>query len=235
MAAESEGLTELADGVWLTSAPVRFLGLRLTATMTVLRLGDGDLLLHSPVAMTPARKRAVDALGPVAHLYSPNTYHHLKMGEWAAAYPDARTHAPPGLVKKRPDLRIDRVHGSAPEAAFASFVDELPIAGFRLQETVLFYRPARTLVVADLVHNIGRPQHAWTRVYTRMMGFYDRVALSRMIRWAAFPDRHAARRSLDDVMAFPFDRIIVGHGAPIVNEARERLLGAYAWLPQRHP
>lgn len=30
--------------------------------------------------------------------------------------------------------------------------------------------------------------------YTRLIGFYDRVALSRAIRWLAFSDRSAARR-----------------------------------------
>ena len=42
-------LTPFAEGVWLSTAPVQFLGMRLTATMTVLRMGDGSLLLHSPV------------------------------------------------------------------------------------------------------------------------------------------------------------------------------------------
>ena len=229
MTNREEVLKELADGVWVTSAPVRFLGLRLTATMTVLRLG-GDLLVHSPVALTPQTKRAVDALGRVAHLYAPNAFHHLRLGSWAAAYPEASIHAPPSLVKKRPDLRIDRIHGSALDPALIGIIDELRIAGFRLDETVLFHRPSKTLVLADLVHNIGRPEHGWTRIYTRMMGFYDRVALSRMIRWTAFSDRHAARRSVDDVLALPLERIVVGHGSPIVDEPRVVLAEAYAWL-----
>jgi hypothetical protein len=133
--------------------------------------------------MTPERRAAVESLGPVAHLYAPNVYHHLRIGEWAAAFPSARLHAPPGLARKRPDLRIDRVHDAAPAAAMIGIVDELRIDGFRLEESVLVYRPARTLVVADLVHNIGAPRHRWTRLYTRLMGFHDRVALSRMIRW----------------------------------------------------
>ena len=159
--ASDETLTPFADGIWISTEPVRFLGLRLTSTMTVIRLGDGSLLLYSPVAMTPARRAAVDALGSVAHLYAPNTFHHRWIGDWAAAFPAARLHAPPDLAKKRRDLRIDRVHGAgAPEPAFAGVVDELRIDGFRLQETVLLYAPARTLVVADLVHNIGRPHTA---------------------------------------------------------------------------
>ncbi len=62
------------------------------------------------------------------------------------------------------------------------------------------------------------------------MGFYDRVALSRMIRWAAFSDRAAARRSLDEVLAQPFDRLIVGHGAPLAAGGRDALAAAYSWL-----
>jgi hypothetical protein len=223
-------LIPFAEGIWLSTAPVRFLGMQLTATMTVLRLGDKSLLLHSPVEMTPERREAVEALGRVAHLYSPNLYHHLRIGEWASAFPSARVHAPRGLNRKRPDLRVDRIHGEVPEPAFAGTVDEVAIHGFRLRETVLLFRPARTLVVADLVHNVGRPRHSWTRIYTRTMGFYDRVALSRMIRWAAFADRVAARRSLEAMLALPFDRVIVGHGTPLQEGARAAIAQAYSWL-----
>ncbi len=223
-------LTPFAEGVWVGTEPARILRMRLTTTMTVLRLGDGSLLLHSPVAMTPERRAAVEVLGPVAHLYAPNLYHHRRIGEWAAAFPSALLHAPARLAKKRPDLRIDRVHQATLGPALAGVVDELRIDGFRLEESVLLYRPARTLVVADLVHNVGRPRHRWTRFYTRTMGFYDRVALSRMFRWTAFSDRAAARRSLDEVLALPFDRLIVGHGAPLAAGGRDALASAYSWL-----
>jgi hypothetical protein len=62
------------------------------------------------------------------------------------------------------------------------------------------------------------------------MGFYDRVALSSVIRLTAFPDHTAARRSLDAVLALPFDRIVVGHGDPITTNAHDALAGVYAWL-----
>jgi hypothetical protein len=94
----------------------------------------------------------------------------------------------------------------------------VPVDGFRLEERALVHRPSRTLVVADLVHNIGTPARAWTRVYAGAMGFYGRVALSRMLRWAAFSDRASARRSVDN---------------PVLEGAREALATAYAWLPAR--
>jgi hypothetical protein len=223
-------MTPFAEGVWLDTEPVRIVGTRLTVTMTVLRLGDGSLLLDSPIAMTHERRAAVEALGEVTHLYAPNTFHHLSLGDWSAAFPAAKVHAPKGLEKKRPDVGIERNPGDAPEPAFVSVVDEIRIDGFRLEETALFYRPARTLVVADLVHNVGCPEYAWTKFYTKTMGFYGRVALSRALRWTAFSDRAAARRSLDELLTFPFERLVVGHGTPVTVNARDALAAAYAWM-----
>jgi hypothetical protein len=231
MIGSDEALTPLAEGLWVSTEPVTFPpGLHLTATMAVVRLTDGGLLLYSPVALTPSRRAAVEAIGRVAHLYAPNTYHDRWIGEWAVAFPSARLHAPAGLARKRSDLRVDRTQGVALEPAFEGVVDEVRIDGFRLEESVILYRPARALIVADLAHNVGRPEHGWTKLYTRMMGFHDRVALSRILRWAAFSDRARARRCLDDVLARPFDRLVVGHGAPLAGGAREALAAAYTWL-----
>lgn len=230
-AADGEtGLTELTEGVWVASAPVRIVGTQLTATMTILRLASGELLVHSPGPLSEERRSAVEQMGRVAHIYAPNLYHHLYAGQWASAFPEARVHAAKGLTKKRPDLEVHRIHGSESEPDFSASLEEIPIEGCRLRESVLFHRDTGTLVVADLVHNVGRPKGAWTQTYAKMMGFYDTVALSRALRWTAFPDRAAAQRSLDRVLELPIERIVVGHGTPIVTSARDRLSEAFRWL-----
>ena len=228
-------LTSFTEGVWYDTGPVNIVGMRLTATMTVLDLGDGGLLVHSPLPLTPERRAAVLALGNVTELYAPNTFHHAWLGEWSQGFPEARVHAPAALASKRSDLRIDRFHDQEQAASFSDLVLEIPIAGFRLAETVLVYRPSDTAVVTDLVHNIGRPVDPWTKLYSRVMGFYDRVALSRVIRWTAFSDRRAARRSVELLLGQPFDRLIVGHGAPLHQFGREALAGALAFLPSAAP
>src|SRR5690606_13736394 len=167
MHAESEAavFSEVVQGASCSEEPVRILGTRLTATMTVLRLQDGSLLLHSPVKMTAARKRAVERQGDVLHIYAPNLFHHVWAADWAAAFPQARLHAPRGLAKKRPDLTIHRYHGSDADSAWSESVEEIPIDGFRLHESALFHRATGTLLVADLVHNVGQPSGLWTKTY----------------------------------------------------------------------
>lgn len=56
--ARDERPTPLADGVWIDHAPARILGMQLTSTMTVLRLGDGSLLLHSRDSFPVDARRA---------------------------------------------------------------------------------------------------------------------------------------------------------------------------------
>lgn len=221
-------LERVADGVWSATGPVSIVGMALTTTMVVIQLEDGSVLLHSPLPMTPERRAEVEVVGRVAHLYAPNTFHHLWLGEWAAAFPEARVHAPAGLRAKRAELRIDRTHG---DGAPPPGLDEIRIDGFRLEESVLVHRASRTLVVADLVHHVGTPPGVWTKTYATLMGFYGKVAQSSMLRWVGYTDRRAARRSVDAVLAHDFDRIVVGHGAPVVVSAREQLRAACAWMP----
>jgi hypothetical protein len=227
----SREVAQLTEGVWVASDPVRIVGTTLTTTMTILRLSDETLLVYSPVELTPERHAAVKSLGKVSHVYAPNLFHHLHARGWVEAFPDVRVHAPRGLDRKRRDLRVDRVHGSGPEPGFSELIQEVAIEGFRLGETALFYRPARLLLVADLFHNVGRPQGAWTKTYTKWMGFYDQIALSRMLRWTAFSDRKAARASIDALLTLPIECIVVGHGAPIRDDASQALAQAFAWLP----
>lgn len=223
-------LSTIAEGVWTDTTPVRILGTELSATMTVLRLPAGDLVLHSPVPLTNDRRREIEALGTVRHLMAPNLFHYSWFTEWAAVYPNAELHAPARLSKKRPDLPTTRLNALEAGAALADSIDLVSIAGCRLGETALFYQPARVLVVADLVHNVGQPEGGWTRFYTKTMGFYDRVALSRVLRWTAFSDKAAARRSVDRLLDFDFETLIVGHGAPITAAAKTALERALSWL-----
>ena len=57
-------LRQLAKDLWVAERPQRFYGLEVGTRMTVMRLVDGSLLLHSPIALDAALRRELDALGP---------------------------------------------------------------------------------------------------------------------------------------------------------------------------
>ena len=84
---------------YLTVAGVT-LPLPFTTRMTVARLSNGDLFLHSPIKFDERLANELQALGTPRHLVSPNQFHYAHIGEWAKAFPEAITWASPGVRQR---------------------------------------------------------------------------------------------------------------------------------------
>ena len=222
-------LEKFAEDVWLASAPNKFLGWQLGTRMTVLRLGDGSLLIHSPVALDDSLKREIDKLGPVGHIVAPNLFHHLYAGDAARVFPEAKLHGAAGLRKKRPDLRFDATLGEKSEPAWRDDLETLTIEGTLLGETIFWHKPSGTLVTADLIENFESADDWWTRFYVKAGGVHGKVGLSRMLR-LAFRDRKKARRDIDQILGWDFDRIALAHGNPIGSNGVDAFRETYTWL-----
>ncbi len=78
-----------------------------TTRMTVVRLSNGDLFLHSPVKFDEQLANELLGLGVVRHLVSPNQFHYAHIGEWARAFPNAISWASPGVRKRAHARRVD--------------------------------------------------------------------------------------------------------------------------------
>lgn len=48
----------------------------------------------------------------------------------------------------------------------------------------------------------------------------------------AFTDRHAARQSLERILAWPTDRVIMAHGPLIAKDGQAFLRRAFRWLAE---
>ena len=96
-------LDPLATHLWHATHAFKANGLPITTRMTVVRLPENKLLIHSPIPMPPgsALLRQVQSLGSVAFIVAPNKMHHLFLAPGAAAFPQATVYGPQGLAKKR--------------------------------------------------------------------------------------------------------------------------------------
>ena len=147
--------------------------------MTVIRLADGSLLLHSPVALDPELRRELDAIGRVRFAVAPNRVHHLYAGEVAKAYPGARLWVAPGLERKRPDLVFVGVLGDEAPAEWKDEVDQVFFRGRPYENEVVFlHRASRTLIMCDLAFNFGPRAAAPTRLLMRLLRSYGRFGPS---------------------------------------------------------
>jgi len=222
--------TPVAPEIWELNHPHVVLGMELGRRLTVIRLPSGDLWGHASLPPTSKLTAALAALGRVGYIIGPNTSHDAYLEEFVAAYPDAEFHAAPGLADANRHLRPTHTLGPTAPPAWMEVLSQHLVAGIpRLNEVVFLHRPSRTLILADLAFNILPPKPWLTRAALTLNDAYGRFTPSRLLK-TLIRDRDALRASLATILAWDFDRIVVGHGAMIETGGREALRGAFAFL-----
>lgn len=229
-------LIPIAANLWGAESSAVFGGvLSMPIRMTVIRLLDGALVLHSPIPVDDALAAELAALGVVRYLVAPNRLHHLYVADVHARYPAAELWGAPGLAEKRPDLRFHgRLCATPPDVpappAWAPELEPRLVDGNALtREVVFLHRPTRTLLVTDLVFNMRALESRVSAWILWSVGAYGRLAQSLVWRLST-RDRAAARASIEAILAWDFDRLVMAHGTVLETEAKAELERILAWM-----
>jgi Domain of unknown function (DUF4336) len=224
-------LREIDTGIWVTEAPQKFLGAEVGTRMTVIRLADGSLFVHSPVHLDDEIRATLDRIGPVRHVVAPNRYHHLYAADYSQSYREAKLYAAPGLETKRSDLHFDAILSDEAPEAWRGQIDQLVFRGFSpLNETVFFHRASRTVLFTDLLFNLTHTDSAWTRVVMTLDGGFGRPAVARTFRLLMKMRKQAVMDSVARIVNWDFDRITLAHGDVVERGAKPVLQAAYSFL-----
>lgn len=226
-------LTQFGPEIWLCDGPVvtAAAGFHYPTRMVVIRLADGRLVLWSPVAFSDALATALAALGPIGFIVAPNTLHHTFFAQWQGRFPDATALGAPELAELKPDLHFDGNLGDASDR-WGGDIDLVTVGGNRITtEIVAFHRLSRTAIFTDLLQQFQPGWfHGWRALVARldlMVG--TEPAVPRKFR-VAFTDRKLARHAVDQILAWPTERLVMAHGTPALANGHSTLRRAFAWL-----
>jgi hypothetical protein len=228
-------LSQLTEDIWEVVDRVKIMpAFYLPCRMTVVRLSNGGLMLHSPVALDEQTALDIERLGPVEHIVAPNREHHLFLGQARERFPDARVFYAPGLESKHPELppegRLD--------SEVAGWPDELEwmrIEGASdWNEIVFFHRDSRTLICSDLLFNLHEFEGWLTPWMTQLFGTYRRLAHSKLWR-SKYDDVEAFATSVVEMLDWPIERVVMAHGDVVEDDCRPRMDEAFAWLLDHVP
>ncbi len=226
-------LLEYVPGrIWTKKYPIHYAGCDLFARTTVVRLGSGALLVHSPGPVDAALRAELQPLGDVAHIVAPGSYHYFYVANWQDAYPEALVWICPGVERKRPDLEFDWILGDDPPEPWREELEQVLVRGNRfIWEVAFFDRPSKTLILTDLVENIG-PHTQGTNWMLRfwwkaVMHMWEtpKPAPEYQMGWK---DKAAAKRSLERILTWDFQRVILAHGETLDENAQEQVRKAWA-------
>jgi hypothetical protein len=223
-------LEALAPDLWVAARPLKLIVGDIGTRMTVIRLGDGTLFLHSPVQLDGETRTALDAIGEVRWVVAPSKVHHFFVGDYLKVYPAARAYAAPGLAEKRKDLRFEAVLGDTPPPEWRDAIDQHLVRGIpTMSEVVFLHRASRTLLLTDLAFNVAADRTAGARLFYWLVGAGGRFGPHRLVR-TMIRDHTAARSSIARILEWDFDRIIVTHGNVLESAGRQHFAAAFAFL-----
>jgi hypothetical protein len=233
-------LDQLAENLWVVDYPLTFYGLPIDVRMTVIRMDGRELVIISPIAVSPELTSALAAIGVVKYIISPNLYHHLFAQDFVAAYPEAVFWAVDGMQQKRPDLKSDRylteVSGELGDELqyqnFPAFRVLEPRGNMRINEYIFWHRPSRTLILTDTAFHFGPESHWLIRALAKASGIYQKLQPSILERWA-LRDRASAISTIQTMLSWDFDRVIMAHGTIVETDGKRRLREGYEWYLQR--
>lgn len=202
---------------YLTVAGIR-LPLPFTTRMTVVRLSNGDLFLHSPIKFDRTLAEELEKLGSVRHLISPNQFHYAHIGEWANAYPDAVAWASP-RVRQRARARHLNIHfardlGRTSPEEWRKELDQTLFPGGYFKEFIFLHRETRSLIVTDAIINIelDKMDEPW-RTATRLTGIaYPRGRTFFGMRLPLLLQRSEAAAVFERLRVWRPQRVLLSHG-----------------------
>lgn len=215
----------VAPRIGIVDGPFEYLtvlGLKMpmpfTTRMTVVRLTNGDLFLHSPIRFEQQLADELRRLGRVRHLISPNQFHYAHIAEWEKVFPDAIAWASPG-VRRRARARHNMVVfarelGAVPPVEWRGDMDQTLFPGGYFKEFIFFHEELKTLILTDTIMNmeldkIGEPWRTTTRL-TRMSYPDGRIFFG--MRVPLMLHRRQAEAALSKIRSWQPKHVVLSHG-----------------------
>ena len=204
--------------------------------MTVIRLGAGDLFIHSPTPLTRSLKAEIERAGKVRFIVGPNRIHYWWIPEWQAAFPQADVYLAPRIREQArgriafDSLALERAAGYPWDGEIAT----LPVVGGFMTEVEFFHRASRTLVLTDLIENF-EPEKIGS-LFLRLLMWIGGVTpphggLPRDLRLTfTWRHRRELRAAVETMIAWNPERIVIAHGKWHQTNGAEELRRAFPWL-----
>jgi len=195
------------------------MGIDLFARTTIIKLDNGELIIHDPCKITEDTKREIDSLGVVKYIIAPGTFHHLFVTDFQAKYPAAETYLCPGLERKRPDIKFDWILGNKPDPRWNGTLEQVVIQGTRIiWEVAFLHKPSKTLILVDLLENIGDDYQHRVGLLLRFWWYIFRMwnnpkaAPEYQVAWG---NKAIVQKGLNTILGWQTERVILAHGENI--------------------
>ncbi|KAF9033993.1 hypothetical protein BDZ89DRAFT_1012174 [Hymenopellis radicata] len=231
-------IRDVTPEIWTFSRPFKRAGfLPWGGRSTAIKLSTGDVWVLASTPLTDDTSSALNNLGPVKWIVAGDAEHHMFLGEYKKAYPDAKLVVVDSLLQRKQDegLEVAGAYGADPEGTeygYEAEIKALYFSGFANKDVAFYHIASKTLVVADLLFNLpGTEQYSKSKQSSKvpLVGKIDPFGgLEKRMLWALGKDKDAMRRDARTVSEWDIQRIIMCHGDVIEENAGKAWKAAYS-------
>lgn len=200
----------LAENLWWVQGDLPKMTLK--RVMTVARLDDGRLVIHSGIALEDGLMRELEAWGTPAFLLVPNAGHRLDAPAYKRRYPALQVLTPSGARDKV--SQVVAVDGTYEDFPARDDVQLRTLAGIGSSEGVMTVRSRDgvTVVLNDIMFNMDRKRDVLGFFFTTLLGSAPGPRVSRLAKLVFVKDRVALKREFVTLAELPeLQRVIVAH------------------------
>ncbi|OAL48407.1 hypothetical protein IQ07DRAFT_622856 [Pyrenochaeta sp. DS3sAY3a] len=231
---------------------LRFGRIKVGGRGTIVRLQSGALAVFSPVALTDDVKAKVAALGEVKYITALDAEHHIFLGPWHEAYPNAQVLGPETLPEKRAKQKNENVPFAfvftkgkpittiSPE--FDAEFDWEYVPAHVNKELVFNHKPTRSLITADLMFNLPATEQfsksgvdptsgVLTKLFGALQNTKGTAIWQQRTVWygTSSSDRPGFAQSTARINSWDFERIIPCHGDVIEGNGKSIFQKVFKW------
>lgn len=218
-------MRNIGEGIWIFERPFRLFGAEFGNRMTIVKLANEELLVHSPIALDDTVKDDVEKLGCIKYIVTPNAFHGLFVDDWMVAFPGAHHVTAKGHMKST--AFSSEALSSFAIAKLSPVLEVVLVEGIpKVNEFAFFHKASRTLILTDLAFNIGKDVSLWTKVFFSLNGAYGKFGPSRLMR-SMIEDRSTLKDSLLKILEWDFDQIVISHGGMVEKDGKEIMRSAF--------
>ena len=228
-------LQKFDENIWIVDGPeVRDMGILFTTRMVIIKLQDGSLWIDSPVPVSFETLKEINNLGPIRYIIAATPRHVWRLASWHTLFPRAQLWVakPTLFTLKKGDLPYTGTLRDTPEPGWANDLEQLLFMGSPyLKEVLFFHKSSHTVILDDLIQiHVLRNKRPFRNALLKLEGVtYPTGGVALDIR-LAFTNRKLARLSLEKLLSWDFDRLIIGHGNCIEKDAKAYVKKVFAWL-----
>ena len=203
-------IEKLSENLWRVEGALPYLGGR--RVMTVARLTNGRLVIHSAIRLREDAMRELEAFGEPAVLLIPHTRHRMDAPYFVQRYSKLRVLAPRSVVPKARE--VVAVDGTYEDFEGDDTVGLSMLDGIGGYEGALIVRSndGTTVILNEVVFDMSPPKNFALRLLTRLAGLRPGPRVTPIVRIELVTDRFALRKHLERLAAIPdLTRLIVSH------------------------